>query len=158
MAALSQVLQFTYRDNNGKEAQVQLRFLPNLSYDTVIAFGFAYVALSNQLSNALLYDMKYISTQFGADINPASTQSNVYRKLVCFCTNGEYVSSVSLPSPGLLSFDLDGPWRGFRIDNTNGDLPGMQALANVLTSGAEDAAGRLYSGSIVYATLAENVI
>lgn len=121
-------------DYNGDRAETRQTFDVAGSVQELVTSIAAWSAAIENLSNARLIGGEARSSIQTTSPGPAAVSSNVYRRLLCLCRNGDDYASITIPSPSGLPYETAGPYRNFRIPPLQAQQePRIAALQDLLS-------------------------
>lgn len=122
-------------DNNGKRAETGFPLSAVATPEEAAGYIRDFAAAVAPLTNAVIREAYYTHP---VDILPGPTaqpESNVYSRLVLLFRDAARYGVVSLPSPAQLPFDVDGPYRGIRLQREALVLLGVLAPLETAVAG-----------------------
>lgn len=140
---------FEWVDNSGKVSEHRLHAPASQEFGGVASQGLALANVMQAVSSARLRSLT-ISQVFatGGDA-PPSPDSDARTYALLLYRNGSDTSSIVVPSPAGVLFEVVGPYAGRRITRESAALSGLLPTLDTLVQEFLDSVGRPYGATFV---------
>lgn len=131
---MTSLLSFRLFDAESKEGKTSVNLPDSITLGEVDTFVSLFRSVLLPLTNARLFDARWIYYPPISPSGPASPLSNVYTRLLLVCTNGEKTGSITIPSPAGLNYLQSGPYDRYKVDKTHAEsVSNIEGLISALT-------------------------
>lgn len=133
---------YRWVDNNNQSCEHQMRAPLALSYGGVVSLATSLASAMEAVSSARLTGFTVERLYNRPTVSPISPDADCRTDAVLLYRNGDDTSSVRLPSPRPVLFEVSGPYAGLRITTDSALLSGLLPNIQALGEGTVDAVGR----------------